>query len=427
MTKNLKKIIALCLIATMLIFMNLTIAEAVSPISDVIYEGLDVSNWQGNIDYAQVKKTGIDVVYIKASEGTTYKDPYFERNYANAKSNGLKVGFYHFVTATNTQSARQQAQFFASVISGKSPDCKLAMDFEQFRGGITVNQINEISKVFLETVEQLTGKKTVIYSNLNDAQKIFSRELANKYPLWIAYWGNEKGLINSSSNWQKWEGWQYTSRGIVAGVNGYVDRNKFTENILLEECTNCPPVDNPNSGEETQNVYYTVKRGDTLSSIAIKYQTTVQQIAGENHIVNPNLIYPGQVLKITTNSLNAGNTNGDYGGSCEMGCVIYTVRRGDNLWSLSRKYGTTVQSIVQLNNIKNPNLIYSGQKLRIPVNMDSGSAGGLNSSQGTTYVVKRGDTLWGIARRYGVSVNYLVNKNGIRNPRLIYPGQIIKI
>lgn len=106
-----------------------------------------------------------------------------------------------------------------------------------------------------------------------------------------------------------------------------MDRNKFTENILLEECTNCPPVDNPNSGEETQNVYYTVKRGDTLSSIAIKYQTTVQQIAGENHIVNPNLIYPGQVLKITTNSLNAGNTNGDYGGSCEGMCYLYCKKR----------------------------------------------------------------------------------------------------
>lgn len=425
MTKNLKKIIALCLMSTMLIFMNVTIAEAVSPISEVIYEGLDVSNWQGNIDYAQVKKAGIDVVYIKTSEGTTFKDPYFEQNYVNAKANGLKVGFYHFVTATNTQSARQQAQFFASVISGKSPDCKLAMDFEQFRGGISVNEINEISKVFLETVEQLTGKKTVIYSNLNDAQRIFSKELANKYPLWIAYWGKENGLINSSSNWQNWEGWQYTNRGIVAGVNGYVDRNKFTENILLKECTNCPQVDNPNSGEETQNIYYTVKRGDTLSEIAARYQTTVQQIAGENNIINPNLIYPGQVLKITTNSLSGeGSSNEE---SSEMGCVIYTVRRGDNLWNLSRKYGTTVQSIVQLNNIKNPNLIYSGQKLRIPVNMNLGSAGGSNSLQGITYVIKRGDTLWGISRRYGVSVSYLANKNGIRNPRLIYPGQIIRI
>lgn len=102
-----------------------------------------------------------------------------------------------------------------------------------------------------------------------------------------------------------------------------------------------------------------MKRGDTLSEIAARYQTTVQQIAGENNIINPNLIYPGQVLKIRTNSLSgAGSSNGE---SSEMGCVIYTVRRGDNLWNLSKKYGTTVQSIVQLNNINNPNLIYSGQ------------------------------------------------------------------
>ena len=262
MIKKLEKIVSLFLIITMMIFMNLTITEAVSPISPASYEGLDVSNWQGNIDYAQVKAAGIDVVYIKASEGTTYKDPYFERNYANAKANGLKVGFYHFVTATNVQSARNQAQFFASVISGKSPDCKLAMDFEQFRGGISVSEINEISKAFLETVQQLTRKEVVIYSNLNDAQTVFSRELANQYPLWVAYWGSESGLLNSSSHWQNWEGWQYTSRGIVAGVNGYVDRNRFTENIFLEECTNCPPVENPNTGEEAQFTYYTVKRGD---------------------------------------------------------------------------------------------------------------------------------------------------------------------
>lgn len=400
-----------------MLFMNLTITEAVSPVSLANYEGIDVSNWQGNIDYAQVKAAGIEIVYIKASEGTTYKDPYFERNYANAKANGLKVGFYHFVTATNVQAARNQAQFFASVISGKSPDCKLAMDFEQFREGLSVDEINEISKAFLETVRQLTGKEVVIYSNLNDAKTIFSRELASQYPLWVAYWGSESGLLNSSSNWQNWEGWQYTNRGIVAGVNGYVDRNRFTENIFLEECTNCPPVENPNTGEEVQFTYYTVKRGDTLSAIATRYQTTVQQLVTENGISNPNLIYPGQVLRITTTVQSTGE-------SCEMGCVIYTVKRGDNLWNLSRKYGTTVQSIAQLNHIQNPNLIYPGQRLRIPVNMD------LNTStmiQNSSYTVKRGDTLWGISRRYGVTVRYLANKNGIRNPNLIYPGQVIRL
>ena len=417
MIKKLRKIVSLFLIITMMIFMNLTITEAVSPISSASYEGLDVSNWQGNIDYAQVKSAGIEVVYIKASEGTTFKDPYFERNYANAKANGLKVGFYHFVTATNVQAARNQAQFFASVISGKTPDCKLAMDFEQFRGGISVNEINEISKVFLETVQQLTGKEVVIYSNLNDAQRVFSRELANQYPLWVAYWGSESGLLNSSSNWQNWEGWQYTSRGIVAGVNGYVDRNRFTDNIFLEECTNCPPVENPNTGEEAQLTYYTVKKGDTLSAIANRYQTTVQQLVTENGIANPNLIYPGQVLRITTNKQNTGD-------SCEMGCVIYTVKRGDNLWNLSRQYGTTVQSIAQLNQIQNPNLIYPGQRLRIPVNMDLGTS---TMTQNGSYIVKRGDTLWGISRRYGVTVRYLANKNGIRNPNLIYPGQVIRL
>lgn len=417
MIKKLRKVVSLFLIITMMIFMNLTITEAVSPISSASYEGLDVSNWQGDIDYAQVKAAGIEVVYIKASEGTTYKDPYFERNYANAKANGLKVGFYHFVTATNVQAARNQAQFFASVISGKTPDCKLAMDFEQFRGGISVNEINEISKVFLETVQQLTGKEILIYSNLNDAQRVFSRELANQYPLWVAYWGSESGLLNSASNWQNWEGWQYTSRGIVAGVNGYVDRNRFTDNIFLEECTNCPPVENPNTGEEAQLTYYTVKKGDTLSAIANRYQTTVQQLVTENGIANPNLIYPGQVLRITTNKQNTGD-------SCEMGCVIYTVKRGDNLWNLSRQYGTTVQSIAQLNQIQNPNLIYPGQRLRIPVNMDLGTS---TMTQNGSYIVKRGDTLWGISRRYGVTVRYLANKNGIRNPNLIYPGQVIRL
>lgn len=292
------------------------------------------------------------------------------------------------------------------------------MDFEQFRAGISVAEINDISKAFLETVEQLTGKETVIYSNLYDSRQIFGRELANKYPLWIAYWGDEANLVNSYSNWQNWEGWQYTNSGIVAGVNGYVDRNKFTENIFLGEYSNCPPVESPNTEEDSQVVYYTVRKGDTLSAIARKYQTTVQEIVRLNNIVNPNLIYSGQILRITTNIQDTQERE-----NCEMGCVIYTVKRGDNLWNLSRKYGTTIQSIAQLNNIQNVNLIYPGQKLRITVNMDLG----VDMYQYGRYVVKKGDTLWRISRRYGVTVRYLVNKNGISNPNLIYPGQIIKI
>lgn len=122
------------MISVLLVFVMANLSYGITPIEEPNYAGIDVSNWQGYIDYEQVKKSGIEVVYMKASQGTTFKDPYFETNYTNAKANGLKVGFYHFLTATTVEQANEEARFFASVIVGKDPDCKLAMDYEQFNG-----------------------------------------------------------------------------------------------------------------------------------------------------------------------------------------------------------------------------------------------------------------------------------------------------
>ena len=417
MTINCKKIISIVLIFTVIIFMNIHISYCIVPSSETEYDGIDVSNWQGYIDYKKVKESGIDIVYIKASEGTAFRDPYFEYNYENAKANGLKVGFYHFLTATNIEQAKKQAQFFSSVISGKIPDCKLAMDFEQFNEGISNEEINQISETFLQTLKELTKKEVIIYSNLYDSQRVFNYELAQRYPLWLAYYGDYNNLEGVNSNWSVWEGVQYTSRGIVSGIKGYVDKNKFTPNILLGENSECPNVEEPepNTGE---NIYYTVKRGDNLWNIAKRYGMTVQDIAEINGISNPNLIYPGQVLKIIINNSNGNETS-------EMGHIIYIVKRGDNLWNIARRYGTTVQNIVEINRINNPNLIYPGQKIRISFNNSSNNES--NSNQRITYTVRRGDCLWRIARRYGVTVRYLANLNGIKNPRLIYPGQVLVI
>ena len=95
--------------------MNVPIVYAITASSNEQYQGIDVSNWQGYINYEEVKRDGIEIVYIKASEGTNYKDPYFDVNYQNAKNNGLKVGFYHFLTAINTEEAEEQAKFFAYI------------------------------------------------------------------------------------------------------------------------------------------------------------------------------------------------------------------------------------------------------------------------------------------------------------------------
>lgn len=174
---------------------------AITPSSNTIYEGIDVSNWQGHIDYARVKASGIQVVYIKSSQGTNITDAFFRTNYNNAKANGLNIGFYHFVTARSTEEAIREAEYFATVISGTSPDCKLAMDFENF-GNLNKEEINSISRVFLQKTQELTGKEMVIYSDAYNARATFDKELANEYPLWIAEYGVTEP--SSNVNWSNW-------------------------------------------------------------------------------------------------------------------------------------------------------------------------------------------------------------------------------
>ena len=414
-----KKILILTMILTLVFFVN--VAYAITPASEPQYQGIDVSDWQGYIDYSQVRSEGIEIVYIKSSQGSNIKDPYFDINYENAKANGLKVGFYHFLTATTTEEAEQEAQFFASVISGKSPDCKLVLDYESF-GGVGREQINEIAEVFLETTRRLTNKEVIIYSDLSNAKNTFNSSLAENYSLWLAYYEDYNRLDNVSTSWENWIGVQYTDRGSVLGVNGYVDRDIYTKEIFLDESSEIPTVENPNDEEiNTQSMFYTVKRGDTLAQIARNFGTTVQELASINNISNPNLIFPGQVLRILTNStVNGLETRA-------TGSITYTVRRGNTLSQIARAYGVTVSHIVELNNIQNPNLIYPGQKLRITDSTNTTLNLVNQTGNYSSYTVRRGDSLWRIARRYGVSVNYLASINNIQNANLIYSGQVLRI
>ena len=100
------------------------------------------------------------------------------------------------------------------------------------------------------------------------------------------------------------------------------------------------------------------------------------------------------------------------------------VKRGDTLSRIAREYNVTIAHIVELNDITNPNLIYPGEKLRI-TESDVTILNPIPKNTYSTYTVRRGDTLSGIARKFGVSVNYLVRANNIKNPNLIYSGQIL--
>jgi len=197
----LKKFLYISVILCLFLLVFSSTCFALSASSDVIYEGIDVSNWQGYIDYDRVKASGIDIVYIKASQGSNITDPFFKLNYNNAKANGLKIGLYHFLTARSNEEAIREAEYFSSVISATSPDCKLAMDFENF-GNLTKEQINSISSTFLERVKELTGKEVIIYSDAFNARETFGENLANSYPLWIAEYGVSSP--SSNVNWDVW-------------------------------------------------------------------------------------------------------------------------------------------------------------------------------------------------------------------------------
>ena len=412
-----KSILCLLSIFTFIFWINMNSVLAITPLSNLEYQGIDVSNWQGYIDYRSVRESGIEVVYIKASQGTNIKDAYFEINYENAKANGLKVGFYHFLTATNTEEAEQEARFFASVISGKTPDCKLVMDYETF-GGVGVEESNEIAQVFLETTRSLTNKDIIIYSDLSNSQSRFSSELAENYELLLAYYSDTAGLENIQTRWSNYIGLQYSDRGRINGISGAVDLDRFSEEIFLDEISEVPVTENPTGTINTETITYTVQRGDTLWAIARRYGTTSEEIAEINNISNPNLIYPGQQLKIPTNSTTEGEeTRG-------TGDIIYTVQRGDTLSRIAREYNVTVAHIVELNDISNPNLIYPGEKLRI-TESDVINLNPIPKNTYSTYTVRSGDILSRIAKRFGVSVNYLVTTNNIQNPNLIFPGQIL--
>jgi len=417
MFKKVKLLFVYFLILSFIFFVNTNITYAITPNSDPQYQGIDVSDWQGYIDYSQVRNAGIEVVYIKASQGTNFKDPYFDINYENAKANGLRVGFYHFLTATNTNEAEQEANFFASVISGKQADCKLVMDYEVF-GGVSVEESNRIAEVFLETVRRLTNKEVIVYSDLSNATNRFDRSISENYELWLAYYGDYNTIRDVQTSWETWIGLQYTDRGIVPGVNGNVDRDLYTESIFLSDTSEITNTENPNDNINTESIFYTVQRGNTLSEIARRYGTTVQEIASINNITNPNLIFPGQVLRILTNStVNGSETRA-------TGSITYTVERGNTLSQIARAYDVTVNSIVEINDIQNPNLIFPGEKLRIT---DSAVETLNPVLQNNFYTVRIGDTLSSIARRFGTTVTNLVNLNGIRNPNLIYVGQIIRV
>ncbi|MBI5117596.1 LysM peptidoglycan-binding domain-containing protein [Candidatus Poribacteria bacterium] len=157
---------------------------------------------------------------------------------------------------------------------------------------------------------------------------------------------------------------------------------------------------------------YTVRAGDNLSTIASRFGTTADTLAAINGIANKNLIFAGQVLRLS----------GATPAPAPVAGGRYTVVSGDNLSRIGEKFGVTADAIAAANGIANKNLIYAGQVLVIP-----GSGASPAPAAARSYTVASGDNLSGIAAKYGTTYQVLQAYNGIADANKIYPGQVIRI
>lgn len=155
---------------------------------------------------------------------------------------------------------------------------------------------------------------------------------------------------------------------------------------------------------------YTVQPGDTLYEIARKFNITWQSIAAANNITSPYVISPGQQLAIPILSETTI--------SCRF---VYTVKIGDSLYSIARKYGVTWEVIAAANNITSPYIITVGQQLTVPL-----PAGSKTNCQ-FIYTVQSGDSLYSLAQKYGVTWEAIASANEIYHPFTIVPGQCLII
>ncbi len=188
---------------------------------------------------------------------------------------------------------------------------------------------------------------------------------------------------------------------IANKFNTTVDAIKNLNNLTSNNLSIGQVLQIPVSTSTGTGNTYTVKSGDSLWSIANKFNTTVNAIKNLNNLTSNNLSI-GQVLQIpVSTSTGTGNT--------------YTVKSGDSLWSIANRYNTTVDTLKQLNGLTS-NSLSIGQVLQLPTSM----------STGITYVVKSGDSLWALAQRYNTTVDAIKNASGIISNNLSV-GQVLTI
>ena len=322
---------------------------ALNPVAELLGRGARVADPSGNYTFTEAKGAGLAAVVFRASAGCTPAGENLAARARAANAAGLAVGYSHRLTARNAAQARTQARRFLSAISGLPADLRPTLEFDSF-SGLGLQEINAIALAFLETVDYASGVTPMLLTDAESAQLLWAASVAPRFPLWIIA-ETAGGPQVDHSPWPGWTAWQYDGGGSVPGFPGPVPLSQFTVNARAEPEDDCGSPEPPTG---TKLICVTVVYGDTLTGIARMFGTTVNEIVRMNRIANPNRIYPGNrlVLRVPADTPVEA-------------CKTYTVVRGDTLSGIADRLGISQQELIRLNGIRNPNLIYPGQVLKL--------------------------------------------------------------
>ncbi len=224
------------------------LAVTATPAQAATTPGIDVSRYQGTINWTSVRNAGIQFAFIKSTEGGLHLDPRFHENWAGARAAGVPRGAYHFVFWC--RSAEEQAAWFRANVPADPDALPPVLDVE-WNGHSRLCPVNlpraqaqEKIRIMLRAMEEHTGKRPIIYTDINFHRDVFEGTTEfNTYPFWLRSVAAEpqERYVN-----RRWTFWQYTATGRVPGIRGNVDRNVFygtTAEWRTFLATNCDPRD----------------------------------------------------------------------------------------------------------------------------------------------------------------------------------------
>ncbi|MFK4951180.1 LysM peptidoglycan-binding domain-containing protein [Lactococcus garvieae] len=371
-----KKIIKVATIAIIVLTSFGATSQAFAAVGDQGVDWSKYNGYQGNFGYASDE---FSIAQIGGTYGGYYVDQLtYNSQVQNTLAQGKRAHTYIYFEVGNSQAIAKAAldRYLPKIQTPKNSI--VALDYESGAAASILEGYDSSGKpIYASTPWEIQTNTDAIlygmrrvksagYTPMYYSYKPYTlkhvdyKRIIKEFPgsLWIAEYPNYE--VTPTPNWNFFPSmddigiFQFTSTYVAGGLDGNIDLTGITDNGYNGKVPDPAPTPNPtpepiptpSPSKKTHIVQY----GDTLSSIAYNWGTSWQELARQNALSNPNLIYAGQAISYS------GGSNAATGGT-------YTVQYGDNLSVIAQRLGTTVQHLVSSNGIQNPNLIYAGQTL----------------------------------------------------------------